>query len=312
VKPIQLNSESLFGNQATNRRSANESQPVPVEWAQINDHHMVVVTKDRNWILVLDKVSGRDPFAEPMSGPGDKATTRQLLDAAWSAGMEAGELMDAPISRSLPRYVRELVNSYFLTSATPKLLREMAGRFHDMGRHDLAMFARHFARLEDGDLQMAADDLRCLGYDAAELVTKCEPSRFAITLRDYFTALVRGPQTIEALGYVYAIERSSLSITAQDLREFGSILPAGVKAMTCRRHHSGVGGDVAHVRYFLHACSRLPGPDRALIARATYEAMKFISGIPTDDGIEDDVLERQYARFRVASPNGNPVEAYAT
>jgi membrane fusion protein (multidrug efflux system) len=56
---------------------------------------------------------------------------------------------------------------------------------------------------------------------------------------------------------------------------------------------------VDHVKYFIHACSRLPAQDRAGIARATYAARKFISNIPTDDGVEDAVLEDQYSRYRV-------------
>lgn len=272
-----------------------------MEWAQINDNEMLVVTQDDKWLREVDATDGGDPFAETMSGPGSKSTTRQLLDAAWCAGLAAANPHSVSPRRSLPRYVRELIGSYYLTSASPQLLREMANRFQEAGRGDLETFARRFARLEDGDQQMAADDLLALGYRPEDLVSNCTPPAISTTLRDYFAELVRGADPIEAFGYVYVVERSSLSITAEDLEEMGSVLPRGIDALQCRRHHSGVGGDVAHVKYFIHACSRLPGPDRARIARATYDAAIFICGLPTADDADDAKLELEYSRFRLSA-----------
>lgn len=270
-----------------------------MEWAQINASEVVVVTEDHKWLRPIDATDVQDPFAETMTGPGSKATTRQLLDAAWCAGVAAVNPSCETRRRSLPRYVRELIGSYYLTSASPRLLREMASRFREAGRSDLEKFASRFANLEDGDQQMAANDLVALGYSPEKLVASCSPPQISTACRDYFTSLVRGSDPIDALGYIYAVERSSLSIAAEDLEEMSSVLPPGVDAIECRWHHSGVGGDVAHVKYFIHACSRLPGSDRARIVRATYDAITFIANIPIDDDADDTALEQQYSKFRL-------------
>ena len=308
--PLWTEMKQVTTDQQTSAMNTLNNPPnpppvAPTQWAQINDKQVIVATPDRKCLRTLDTASGQDPYATPMTGPGDKVTTRQLLDAAWCAGMAAARPSGEPLRRSLPRYVRELIGSYFLTSATPKLLREMGERFTAMNRPDLALFATRFARLEDGDQAMAAEDLHALGYHAEDLVRNCEPPPMSVTLRDYFASLVRGPEPIEGLGYAYAIERSSLSITEEDLQELGRVVPAGIDAMTCRRHHSGVGGDVVHVKYFIHACSRLPAEDRARIARATYEAMTYISSLAAEDGAEDEVLEKQYSRYRLQAGYAN-------
>jgi hypothetical protein len=293
--------ETIAQSNAVSTRRPYDSPPFQeLEWARINDHEVVIVTKDNKWLREI-AIHGDDPFSETMSGPGSKATTRQLLDAAFCAGVGTVNPVCVSRERSLLRYVREVIGSYYLTSTTPPLLRELANRFQTAGRSDLEKFARRFARLEDGDQQMAVDDLQALGYRPQELVSNCTPPAFAMASRDYFAALIRGPEPMDALGYLYALERSSLSITEEDLQEISSILPPGIDAIKCRRHHSGVGGDVAHVKYFIHACSRLPGPDRAHIARATYDAVQFIFSLPTDDGCDDAALEREFSRFRVTA-----------
>src|SRR5262245_15991120 len=126
------------------RKTQVAQETVAMEWAQINDCEVVIVTKDNKWLHVIDEATGNDPFAETMSGLGSKVTTRQLLDAAFFAGVAAANPVAVGRRRSLPRYVREVIGFYCLTSATPPLLRELAVRFHEAGRTDLEKFALRF------------------------------------------------------------------------------------------------------------------------------------------------------------------------
>jgi hypothetical protein len=272
---------------------------VEVEWARISDRQAVVATADQMWIRELDRESGLDPFAEPMSGPGSEATTRQLLDAAWCAGRMAVAKTQPDGRRSLLDYVWEVIGLHYSTSATPKLLTEVAERFRKAGRDDLEIFARRFAKLEAGDEQMALDDLKALGYDADDLVRSCTPPANILACVDYFADRVRGPEPLEVFGYAYAVERSSLAITQDDLRVYEELLPPGINALTCRWHHSGVGGDVAHVKFFIRSASRLPGEDRARLARAVYDATAFILNLPIVPDASDAGLETLFANHRI-------------
>jgi pyrroloquinoline quinone (PQQ) biosynthesis protein C len=268
-----------------------------VEWAQINDRQVVVTTADKMWVHELDQNREADPFAEPMEGPGSLETTRQLLEAAWCAAfMAAGNNRPAP-RKSLPRYVWDLIGYYHSTSNTPITLTEAAARFRAADRADLEAFARRFARLESGDEAMAVADLEALGYEAKSLVAACPPPPSAVASVNHYRSLARGPEPIEVFGYCYALERSALALTQEDLRAYEELMPPGVSAISCRWHHSGVGGDVAHMKAFLRLCSRLPAEDRARIVRAVYDSVIFISSVPAEEA-DDAALEKRFSTYR--------------
>jgi hypothetical protein len=271
---------------------------VEVEWAKINDRQAVVATADQMWIRDIFQDGAPDPFAEPMSGPGSEATTRQLLDAAWCAGLMAAKSGQPAPRKTLRGYTWEVVGMHHSTAATPKLLTEAAARFRAAGRADLEIFAERFARLEAGDEQMALDDLEALGYEAEVLVRCCPPPPSTAACVDYFASRVRGPEPIEAFGYAYAVERSSLAITRDDLRLYEEWLPRGVNALSCRWHHSGVGGDVAHVKFFVRSALRLPAKDRASLARSVYEATTFIRSASATTETENDALDELFSAHR--------------
>lgn len=284
-----------------------------VEWAQINDWQVVVAAKDNMWIHELDQDEEQDPFAQPMSGPGSLATTRQLFDAAWCAGFMAAENNRPAPQTSLPRYIWELIGYYHSTSNTPKALTEAAARFRDVGRTDLETFARRFARLEAGDEQMAIADLEALGYRAEELVRCSPPPPGAVASASHYRSLARGAEPIEVFGYGYALERAALAITREDLRRYEELLPPGINAISCRWHHSGVGGDVAHMKFFIRSASRLPAEDRSRLARAVYDAVTFITSAPVEHGPGDAELEKLFSSFRrepVKPNSGRQPRAY--
>jgi hypothetical protein len=318
------NNKTMIAIKSRNRCGSCAARPAPdrnvqVEWAQINDRQVVVATEDRMWVHELDQNGEQDPFAEPMDGPGSLATTRQLLEAAWCAGFPGADSNRVAPRKSLPRYVWELIGFYHSTSNTPQTLTEAAARFREADRSDLDTFARRFARLEAGDEKMAVADLEALGYQAEALIRCCPPPPSTVASVDRYRSLARGPEPIEVFGYCYALERASLALNREDLRAYEHLMPPGVNAISCRWHHSGVGGDVAHMRAFVRLCSRLPAQDRARIARSVYDAVVFVTRAPAEAEPDDAALEtlfstcrRQLAKpgFGAAQPMAALVQAH--
>ena len=269
---------------------------VGLEWTQITDRQVLVAVEDQAWLHELDP--DQDPFAAPMRGPGSIATTRQLLSGAWSAGLMAAEPAAQRAPLTLARYVWDVVGYYHLTHASPGLMMEAAARFQEAGRRDLAAFSRRIARLESGDEEMALADLRALGYRAESMVASIPAPPQAAALLEYFTRCARKCDPYEALGYVCAVERSALAVTEKELAAIEALLPPGVEATSCRRHHSGVGGDVAHVNHIVKSIARFPAEDRARIARETYKSIGIIARLPAGEAPPDAELEKSFAKFR--------------
>jgi len=271
-----------------------------IEWARITSRSVVVAASDRAWVHELSLISTQDPFAEPMGCRGMPTSTRQLLDAAVCAAIDAAPAPRPQRALSLPRYVWMLVGYAHSTRATPRLMAEAEERFLEARRRDCVELARRIIEFESGDEELALEDLRALGYDAEYLVSSVTPP--TADLVEYFAECVRGPEPVSAFGYCYALERASLSVDQSYLESLKALLPPYVEATRCRRLHSSLGADVAHVATLAEAMATLPAPDRERIARAVYETTLRIASSSVADSPSDEELARKFAKF-VSKPH---------
>ncbi len=268
-----------------------------VEWARITDSRVVVATHDRAWLHELDPFQPDDPFAQPMVGPGSPESTRRLLDAATAAGQRAASGHDRKPPLTPLRYAWQLVGHYHTMRPTTPLMNEAAERFRALGRTDLAEFAARTARQEKGHDLMALRDLEELGYDARAMVSELCPSA-AARLVDYFTRCIRTPEPVEAFGFMYGGERTSIAIGLDYVERVEAMLPPGVNATRALRVHSAAGADVDPVETSLQTIAQLPAGDRTRIVCAAYERT-FVTFTPPDDGYPTEAeLERAMSRFQ--------------
>lgn len=268
-----------------------------VEWARITDTTVVVATAGRAWLHELDRFHPDDPFAQPMTGAGSVESTRRLLDAATAAGQRAASGNDVKPPMTPLRYAWQLVGHYHTMRPTTPLMNEAAERFRALGRADLAEFASRTARQEKGHDLMALRDLEELGYDARAMVSELCPSA-AARLVEYFTRCIRGPEPVEAFGFMYGGERTSIGIGLDYVERVEAMLPRGVSATRALRVHSAAGADVEHVEVSLQSIAQLPAGERTRIVRAAYDRT-FVTFTPPEDGYPIEAeLERLMSRFQ--------------
>ena len=248
-----------------------------VEWARVAAGRVIVATDRGSFVHEAPEGLGdMDPFAAPMTGRGDPACTRHLLDGAiFSARPATSEPSPAGKSKpklTLARWLYRLAGSYRTTEATPRLLLEAADRFAAAGDARLARWARDRAREETGHDRLALRDISALGYDAEALVDRVRPSK-AVALVEHFTSTVRAPEgPLDAVGYAYMLERLALTRGPADIAAVQAALPPGVDATRCLRVHSSLGSDRAHVDETAALVATLSAPVRARVARACHAA----------------------------------------
>jgi hypothetical protein len=153
-------------------------------------------------------------------------------------------------------------------------MRRVAERLVARGQHTAARHCLHVAEEESGHDTLALMDLAALGLPAQEFVAHLQPKSF-MALVELFTRFADSDAPIAVLGYAYALERMSLFSTAESIAAIERLIPAGIKATRCLRVHSAVGSDAGHVAESIAFLSTLP-PDRAAIARATYETVSLL------------------------------------
>lgn len=244
------------------------------EWAQVAPGVAVVTTATGAHHHRL--APSGDLYEKPMTGSGTPASTARLLDGALVAGERAATAAGRPVAQMTPlRYAFRLAGSYHSTHATPRIMTRAKERFEELGRADLAGFAHEKVVEETGHDELALADLRALGYDAEALVAAIKPPGAAALVAAEERA-VEGPQPLASIGFAYAIERSSTRIGRSYVTAVEKILGPGVFATRCLRVHSAVGIDVEHVQSAVRFIAGLPGPERALVAAAVYEAALVI------------------------------------
>lgn len=264
-----------------------------LEWAAVAPGTVVVATADAAWLHRPDLLSG-DAFSTPMHGPGTKATTKNLLDAAVGAAQRAAVRPSAPPPLTPARWVYRLSGYYQTTHATPRLMAEASARFRASGREALARWAESKVRDERGHDELALRDIRAMGYDAEAVVNTLVPTTAAALVR-YFTSAVRATDPIGCVGYAYALERLALGQDAGYVKRVEALLPKGVTATRCLRVHSAAGSDARHVDETALVVSGLDAPERAQIALACYETTALCYS-PSEEGfLSEDALQQALA-----------------
>lgn len=238
------------------------------QWVHLGDQ-VVVAGTDGARIGRPD--FGSLSFVAPMreDTPSSVQTTRHLLDGAIAAAEQAA-LRDAsaeasPEPMTARRWAWLLAGQWYSAHHSIALMPLAARRFEREGRADLAAFAAQKLADEEGHDELPLADLRALGYDAEALVTELPPDPGVRAGVEYAREVVRGPNPVEFLGYMYALERRMMRIPEEWLRDVEHALVPRAAATAGIRLHAG-NLDVEHVEEAVAFISGLPATDRAAIA----------------------------------------------
>jgi hypothetical protein len=246
------------------------------QWVQLPDGTTLVASQAAAWLQppVTAALGLRGPM--PDSVPATADTTRHLLDGAIAAAERAAPPAadEPPITAT--RWAWHLVAQWYCAHHSVDLLPEAVACYDAAGRPDLAAFARRKLEEERGHDLFPLADLRALGYDADSLVRALAPPPSVHALVDYARGCVRGPQPVELLGYIYALERRVICIPETCLTELAGVLPAGVEAASgIRAHVSEL--DPEHVEEAITFITGLGAPDRTLIALGCFRTTRMTS-----------------------------------
>lgn len=259
------------------------------EWVHLAPEKVIVATEQQAW--VYQPRSEDDPFAQPMTRAGSKATTCKLLDTAIAAAKHAVESEKRPPALTSSRWVWRLASAYHLTHLVPQLMKDAAQGFAANKRRDLEAWALEKAKEEAGHDLLALKDIQSLGYDAEAVVKALKPPA-AIALMDYFTRSVHDSNPIDCIGYIYTMERLSLGIGEDYIQKVEAILPNNVNATRYQRVHSAVGADVGHADENVSLIAELSASERSRIARGCYENALMCFSPPPGEYISDEKLQQ--------------------
>lgn len=243
----------------------------------------------------LDRLSG-----VPLPG-----RNRQMLAGVFSAAWLSPPPGQKPPSKApytLQRYVHSLASSYVTTLATPQVMRRLAARLRSLGADESWIrFSDAMAHDEDGHEDELAEDVKALGLDAAAFLAAVRPPS-AVALVAYFNRLVDSDEPIAAIGYAYALQRSSLLLSKDVVERIEALIPPGVNATRSLRVHSAVGGNDKHARETEDFIATLPPAARRAVALALFETILLMRS--QDDYPGDAVVDGLRARFTAKVPAG--------
>ena len=266
-----------------------------VEWATIALGKVVVATEERVW---LDSpLDDQEHFAKLITGTGNTAITRNLLDGAMAAAKVAISSDNKPPALTPNRLVWQLAGAYQIAHATPTLMREAGERFASAGRYDLSDWAYEKAKEETGHAQLVLLDIESLGYRAEDLVQAIIPPAATISL-EYFQRSVRDEDPIDCVGHCYASERLSLGVKKEHFQKIESILPKNVKATRWLKIHSSLGADAKHVEENVEIIAKLSSTECNRVIRACYESSLLFFSPPQEGYLEEAELENMLKPFK--------------
>ena len=61
-----------------------------VEWTQVDAAHVLIAAPHAAWIYMPPPLGAADPWAQPMTGPGQTGTTSRLLSGCFFAAAKPG------------------------------------------------------------------------------------------------------------------------------------------------------------------------------------------------------------------------------
>lgn len=274
----------------------NTTASTEVEWVTITPDKVVVANTANVWICSPFANDGQ--FAESMSGKGNTAVTRNLLDGAMAAAEMAVPVSCNPPTLTPNQLVWQLVSAYHLGKATPILMKEAGQRFAIALRHDLSNWAFERAKEEADHDRLALLDIKSLGYRAEELVEAITPS-VATTLLDYFQRSVNDSDPIDCVGYIHATERLSHKERKQHIRAIDDLLPENINATRCLRVRNHCGNDAEKVESNADLIARLSSPERTRVIRACYETSLLLFSLPRAGYLLEAELEEILKPFKL-------------
>jgi hypothetical protein len=240
-----------------------------------------------------------------LSGVPLPARNRQMLAGVFSAAWLSpppGQAVPSKVPFSLQRYLHSLASSYVTTLATPQVMRRLAARLRSLGADESwVRFSDAMALDEDGHEDELVEDLKSLGLDAAAFLGAVQPPS-AVVLVAYFNRLVDSDEPIAAIGYAYALQRSSLLLSREIVERIEALVPPGINATRTLRVHSAVGGNDKHARETEDFIATLPPAARRAVALALFETILLMRS--QDDYPGDAVVDSLSARFTAKVPAG--------
>lgn len=245
--------------------------------------------------------------ADRLAGDHDFKRTQQLLSgtfiAAWIGPKPAADDAPGTGDYTLPRYIYSLASSYVTTLATPPVMRRLAARLRAQGQPAWAKFCDAVAANESGHEDQLILDLNALGLDGEAFLRAVRPPA-ATALVAHFNRLVDSDQPVAAVGYVYALQRSSLLLDKEITARIEALIPTGINASRSLRTHGGTGGNARHVEETEKFVSTLPADARRAVALAMYQTIGMMLG--PDDFPGDAAAERTIGNFKVAPHRARP------
>jgi hypothetical protein len=261
------------------------------EWVRLSNNFVIVAHETGEaWLLNLDDYRACEdflPFNDPMAGPGTRASTGALLDAAVAFGLAGNQGSMTPPELSLPRYVFDLVGAYHNARRTPGHYRQAAERFRNLGRDDLAAYLEQHAREETGHDRLVIKDLRALGLPADCLLAGLVPKGLQ-PVYDFFDRLCVSDYPIGCIGYSYCFESRAAMREQGEVERLEALCPPGIDASRFLRTHSGLGSEVAHVEDMVDFVAGLPSSDRTLIVQAAHDAATLMADSLHQHGLLSD------------------------
>ncbi|MEM7594273.1 MAG: hypothetical protein AAF383_22645 [Cyanobacteria bacterium P01_A01_bin.83] len=267
-----------------------------VEWVTIAPDKVVVANAERVWLDSL--LDDDDRYTETITGTGNTAITRNLLDGVMAAAKVAIPVSKNPPPLTPNRLVWHLAGAYQTAHATPTLMEEAGQRFASANRHALSNWAFEKAKEETGHDRLALLDIKSLGYRAEELVQAIIPPA-AMVLVDYFKRSVQYLDPIDCVGYVHALERMSLGGKKEHIQKIDALVPLKVNATRFLRMHSSMGSDVKHVEDNVEMIVRLSYAERTRVIRACYETALLLFSPPRDGYLSEAELEDMLKPYKL-------------
>jgi hypothetical protein len=269
------------------------------QWAHLGPDELLVATAGGAWI------QRREPGAMWLDGPmppalpGTPQTMRHLLDGAMAAAERS-----APRPTGLPamtqrRWAWQLAGQWHTSYHSIPLIAEVAERFDEEGRRELAEYTWRKFDEERGHDQLALTDLRELGYDGEPLARAATPPVAAAAV-DYAYRRARGAHPVEFLGYVHVIERDVIRLTDDWFSALDAVLPPGVDAAFGLRSHA-TDLDLEHVDQAFEFFAGLPADDRTRIALACHRTAQILyTALPGQHPSETE-LKRRLTPFQLTT-----------
>jgi hypothetical protein len=236
---------------------------------------------------------------------------RQLLDGVIAAAeREVPRVQGPPMTAR--RWAWHLVGQWYCAHHSIDLLGEVVERLRAIGRSDLAEYAAQKYDEEQGHDQFPLDDLRALGYDAEVVVRDVAPEPAIVALIEFARSCVRSEEPAEFLGYIYALERQMLRLSAEWFAALdAAFAPEAAPASFLRTHATDL--DIEHVREGASFFAGLSGIDRTRIALGCYRTTQVRNDpqwgrYPSEDELQDRLSRFQTVDVRSGGPRDHPPE----